>query len=105
MDINNRMEDQDRIMRMRKMARKLAQNKSQQRTIRKLPTTIEIVKVRPKRAIHLRSSLNTNKRLTYILLLGAVLCAYVYDLDQSQLESMIQTVNHAATHISFLRST
>lgn len=97
--------DRERIIQMRKMARKLAYNKSQKRVIRKLPKTIQVVKVRPKRVLHLRSSLNSNKRLTYMLLLGAVLCAYVYDMDQNSLESMIQTVNHAATHLTFLRNT
>jgi hypothetical protein len=97
--------DRERIIQMRKMARKLAYNKSQQRVIRKLPRTIKVVKVQPKRVVHLRASLNNNKRLTYILLLGAVLCAYMYDIDQNQLEQMMQAVNQATTHLSFMRNT
>jgi len=103
--MEHEMDDQERIIRMRKMARKLAANQSKQRTIRKLPQTIQVMRPKPpkKRAIHLRSAMNTNKRLTYILLLGAVLCAYLYDIDQETLESMIQSVGHAAQDL--LRNT
>lgn len=97
------MEDQERIAMMRRAARKLASNKSKNRVVRKLPRTIEVVRVH-KRALHLRTAINSNKRLAYILLLGAVMCAYVYDLDQNTLENMIQSVSQAATHLPFLRS-
>jgi hypothetical protein len=35
-------------------------------------------------------------RLTYILLLGAVLCAYWYDIDVDTLASMLQVVSQEA---------
>lgn len=89
--------DHERIYRMRRMARKLAHNKSRDRVVRKLPQSIVIVTApKPKRVIPVRQAINGNKRLTYILLLGATLCAYMYDVDPGTLESMMQTMSHAA---------
>lgn len=98
MDANEREEEQDRLMRIRRTARKLAKNQSRQRTIRKLPQTVIVLPaVKPRRASHLRTSINRNKRLTYILLLGASLCAYFYDIDQDTVEYMLRTVEQAAS--------
>lgn len=93
--------EEERIMMARRMARKLARNASKKRTVRKLPQSIVIVpKHQGRRALHMRQAINTNKRLTYILLLGAVLCAYVYDIDQDTLENLIRTVGlEAQQHI------
>ena len=80
----------------RRMARKLARNASKKRTVRKLPQSMVIVPKHHGRAQHMRRAINTNKRLTYILLLGAVLCAYMYDLDQDTLEFFMRTVSREA---------
>lgn len=89
--------EEERIMMARRMARKLARNKGRNRTVRKLPQSMIIVRTdSPKRAVPVRRIINANKRLTYILLLGAVLCAYIYDLDQDTLEVMMQTVEQEA---------
>jgi hypothetical protein len=89
--------EEERIMMARRMARKLARNRGRNRTVRKLPQSIVIVRsAAPKRAVPVRSLINSNKRLTYILLLGAVLCAYVYDVDQSTLEFVMRTVGGEA---------
>jgi hypothetical protein len=76
------------------MAHKLARNKSTKRTVRKLPQTMVVMPVmRLRRAYPGRETLNRNKRLAYIMLLGAVLCAYLYDIDQDTLEFMMNTVS------------
>lgn len=80
----------------RRMARKLARNASKKRTVRKLPQSVVIVPKHHGRALHMRRAINTHKRLTYILLLGAVLCAYMYDLDQDTLASFMSTVSREA---------
>jgi hypothetical protein len=83
-------------MTARRMARKLARNKSKTRTVRKLPQSMVIVPRNGGRAFPVREAINTNKRLTYILLLGAVLCAYWYDIDIDTLSFMIQVVGKEA---------
>lgn len=89
--------DRERIYRMRRMARKLAHNKSRDRVVRRLPQTmVVVVAPKPKRAIPVRKIINANKRMTYMLLLGATLCAYVWDVDPSTLDAVIRTVSHAA---------
>lgn len=89
--------DRERIYRMRRMARKLAHNKSRDRVVRKLPQTMVIVAApKPKRAIPVRKAINTNKRMTYILLLGLSLGALFYDVDPDTLETVIETVSQAA---------
>jgi hypothetical protein len=88
--------EEERIMMARRMARKLARNASNKRTVRKLPQSVVIVPSHHGRAFHMRRALNANKRLTYILLLGAVLCAYMYDLDQDSLEFFMRTVGREA---------
>lgn len=90
--------EEERIMMARRMARKLAHNHGRNRTIRKLPQSIVIVKTQGKRALAFRRAINAHKRLTYIILLGATLCAYVYDLDSDTLEFMMRTVSHEAHH-------
>lgn len=97
-------EDRERIYRMRRMARKLASNRSHNRTIRKLPQSMVIVQApRPKRVVPVRKVINSNKRLTYILLLGVSLCAYFYDVDQTTLDYMVHSVGSAAqSHLGSL---
>lgn len=93
--------DEERIMTARRMARKLARNKSKNRTVRKLPQSMVIVPKRyGGRAYPIRKAINTNKRLTYILLLGAVMCAYMYDIDIDTLTVVMRTVSQeAAQHL------
>lgn len=89
--------DRERIYRMRRTARKLAHNRSRDRVVRKLPQSVVIVKApRPKRVIPVRKAINANKRMTYMLLLGATLCAYVWDVDPNTLDAVIRTVSQAA---------
>lgn len=88
--------EEERIMMARRMARKLARNRSGKRTVRKLPQSIVIVPKHHGRSFHMRRAINSNKRLTYIMLLGAVLCAYMYDIDQDSLAHFIRTVSREA---------
>lgn len=86
-------QEQDRIRLARRMAHKLASNKSMKRTVRKLPQSMIIVpSSRLKRAYPGREALHQNKRLAYILLLGAVMCAYMYDVDQDTLAQVMERV-------------
>lgn len=90
-------QDRERIYRMRRMARKLAHNRSRDRVVRKLPQSVVIVVApKPKRVVPVRRAINGNKRLTYILLLGVTLCAYMWDVDQRTIETVVQAVEHAA---------
>lgn len=89
--------DRERIYRMRRTARKLAHNHSRDRVVRKLPQSVVIVRApQPKRVIPVRKAINTNKRMTYMLLLGATLCAYLWDVDPNTLDAVIRTVSQAA---------
>jgi hypothetical protein len=89
--------EEERIYTARRMARKLARNRSHNRTVRKLPQSVVVVSAHgPKRAFPVRQAINRNKRLTYILLLGAVLCAWMYDIDVDTLASMMQLVREEA---------
>jgi hypothetical protein len=88
--------EEERIMMARRMARKLARNASRRRTVRKLPQSVVIVSKHHGRAYHMRRAINANKRMTYILLLGAVLCAYMYDIDVDTLEIWMRTVSQEA---------
>ncbi|MDB5103762.1 MAG: hypothetical protein JWP91_1451 [Fibrobacteres bacterium] len=88
--------EEERIMAARRMARKLARNKSRSRTVRKLPQSMVIVPRQPRQVFPVRKAINQNKRLTYIVLLGAVLCAYWYDVDLDTLEFMMQVVSKEA---------
>lgn len=88
--------EEERIMMARRMARKLARNASKRRTVRKLPQSMVIVSKHHGRAYHMRRAINVNKRLTYILLLGAVLCAYMYDVDIDTLDLVVRTVGKEA---------
>lgn len=72
----------------------LARNKSKKRTVRKLPQSMVVVSATGlRRAYPGREALHRHKRLAYIMLLGAVMCAYMYDLDQDTLEFMVKTVS------------
>lgn len=88
--------EEERIMTARRMARKLARNKSKNRTVRKLPQSMIVVPRHGGRAYPIRKAINTNKRLTYIILLGAVMCAYWYDIDIDTLEVVMRTVSQEA---------
>ncbi|MEO6094748.1 MAG: hypothetical protein ABIW76_03370 [Fibrobacteria bacterium] len=88
--------EEERVMTARRMAKKLARNRSKNRTVRKLPQSMVIVPRNAGRVFPVREAINTNKRLTYILLLGAVLCAYWYDIDVDTLASMLQVVSQEA---------
>ena len=88
--------EEERIMTARRMARKLARNKSTKRTVRKLPQSMVIVPRNGGKVFPVRRAINTNKRMTYILLLGAVLCAYWYDVDVDTLEEIVKVMERQA---------
>lgn len=94
------MDDQEameRFYQARRMARKLAHNRSNTRVVRKLPRSMIIeVKVKPRQPLPVRRAINANKRLTYILLLGASLCAYIYDADPVTLLALMDAVGSTA---------
>ena len=94
--------EQDRVRAARNMAHKLARNKSANRTVRKLSQTMLVVPQSGlKRAYPGREALHQNKRLAYILLLGVVMCAYMYDVDPDTLASMVKVVSvQAQRHLS-----
>ena len=91
--------EEERIMTARRMARKLARNKSKNRTVRKLPQSMIIVPRSGGKVFPVRQAINTNKRMTYILLLGAVLCAYWYDVDVDTLEEIVKVMERQAQQI------
>jgi hypothetical protein len=85
---------QAQILMARRMAQMLARNKSKKRTVRKLPQTMFILpKSGLRRAYPGREALHQNKRLAYIMLLGTVMGAYLYDIDLDTLQSIVTTVS------------
>ncbi len=89
MDTQWQLDDRERIFQLRRMSTKLAKNQSRKRAIRKLPQTIFIVpRPKPSKTVWVRDSINRNKRLTYILLLGLSLIAFVYDIDPVALQEI-----------------
>ena len=103
--MENNREEIERVAHLRQMARKLARNRSGQRVIRKLPQSIEIVVLRPKRAIHARTVLNDNKRMAYMLLLGAVSFAYLFEMDSSAWERAFESLQAAQAQLGTLAKT
>ena len=92
--------EEERILTARRMAKKLARNSSSRRMVRKLPQSMIIVPRSNGRAFPIRQAINANKRLVYIILLGAVLCAYWYDVDVDTLTIVMRTVSQeAAQHL------
>ncbi len=91
--------DRDRIRLAHKMAKKLARNRSKQRTVRKLAQTMVVVPgPGMKRALPIRSSINRNKRLTYIMLVGISLGAYIYDMDLGSMARLMNLVQAETQH-------
>jgi hypothetical protein len=84
----------ERVRSARRMAHKLAKNTSKNRTVRKLPQSVIVL---PASGLHRaypgREALHQNKRLAYIMLLGAVMCAYMYDIDLDTLSKVVKTVS------------
>ena len=95
-------EEQHRIRTAKRMAHKLAHNRSRARSIRRLPQSMVVVpKNGLRRAYPGREALHRNKRLAYIMLLGASLCAYMYDVDVDTLGSILKLVSsEAQRHLS-----
>ncbi len=77
----NSEENAMRIAKLRKMSRKLARNQSRGRVVRKMPQTIFVERGGSRPVPVLRTSINRNKRLVYMMLLGAVMSLYVSDMD------------------------
>lgn len=92
MDFEIDEDEQQRLMQLRRMSHKLARNRSRKRLVRKLHQTVQVVPVRKKRRpVPIRQSLNRNKRLTYILLLGFSLMAFAYDTDPARMSELWQS--------------
>lgn len=96
---------QEKRYQVRKVARKLAKNKSKDRVVRKLPQTVVIVPLNrtPTPVGRVRKTLNRQKRLVYMMLIGASLSALVYDADESRVGSFMSFVNHASEQIQKIR--
>jgi hypothetical protein len=87
-------EEQHRIRTAKRMAHKLAHNRSRGRSIRRLPQSMIVVPRNGlRRAYPGREALHRNKRLAYIMLLGASLCAYMYDVDVDTLGHVLNLVS------------
>lgn len=87
-------EEQHRIRLAKRMAHKLAHNRSRGRSIRRLPQSMIVVPRNGlRRAYPGREALHRNKRLAYIMLLGASMCAYMYDVDVDTLGQMLSLVS------------
>jgi hypothetical protein len=88
-------EEQQKLMSIRRAARKLAARHSHARVVRKLPRTVVVIKVKKPEAMPVartRRILNGHKRLVYALLLGVVLGAYIHDSDETRLLSDTEKV-------------
>ena len=90
-------EEQHRIRTAKRMAHKLAHNRSRGQSIRRLPQSMIVVPRNGlRRAYPGREALHRNKRLAYIMLLGVSMCAYMYDVDVVTLETILRVVSSEA---------
>ena len=71
---------------------KLASQPSKARVVRKLDRAVEAVRPHKTRLVsRFRGALNRQKRLAYIVLLGVTTGAFLYDSDESVLQSILLT--------------
>ncbi len=95
MEYSNDIDEGYKLLKLRKMSRKLAFKPTKTRLIRKLPQSIFIVpKPEAPVILKVRKKVNTYKRLTYVVLLGVVMAAYLVDTDADQ---MVNTVNSVSS--------
>jgi hypothetical protein len=91
---------QDKRVLLRRSSGKLASKRSGKRTVRMLSPAVVLIRPQaPGFFSRLRRGLNLKKRMAYIVLLGAVTGAYIYDSDASRLQGLLvgtqQTVQDA----------
>ncbi len=97
MDYEMNLEAQHKQSQVRKLAHKLANNRSKKRVVRRLPRAYTIVRRRGSPLNQVRTSLNTHKVGGYALLVGLALAAFILDFNDESLASLRETVNEFAT--------
>jgi hypothetical protein len=96
MDYEMNLEAQLRQAQVRRLANKLASNRSKKRVVRKLPRAFSIVRARYNPVHDIRSSLNTHKVGGYALLMGMALAAFILDFNESTLNTLADSVGNLA---------
>jgi hypothetical protein len=98
MDYEMNLEMQRRQANVRRLAHKLASNRSKKRVVRKLPQAYTIMStgLRPAPVEMVRQSLNRYKVAGYAILMGMALGAFILEFDADTLESLRNSMEDIA---------
>lgn len=97
MDYEMNLEAQQRHHQVRRLANKLANNRSKKRVVRRLPRAYTVVRKRENPVTQVRMSLNTHKVAGYALLIGFAMAAFIMDFNEESLAILRDTVKDMAT--------
>lgn len=98
------LEHQQRQAQVRRLAHKLAANKSKSRTVRRLPQAYTVVRQRPSPVVVIRRSLNTYKVAGYAVLMGMAMAAFILEFDADTLNRLRESVQEISAQSSQLLS-
>jgi hypothetical protein len=104
MDYEMNLEHQQRLAQVRRLAHKLATNKSKSRVVRKLPKAYAVVRQHPNPVLVVRRSLNTYKVAGYALLMGLALGVFILEFDADTLNRLRESVQEISARSSHLLS-
>jgi hypothetical protein len=98
MDFESNLEMQRRQANVRRLAHKLASNRSKKRIVRRLPQAYTVMGTQSRKApvLYIRKSLNTYKVAGYAILMGVALGAFILDFDADTLEMIRNSVEEFA---------
>jgi hypothetical protein len=104
MDYEMNLEHQQRLAQVRRLAHKLATNKSKSRVVRKLPQAYTVVRQQSNPVLVARRSLNTYKVAGYAMLIGMALAAFILEFDADTLNRLRESVQEISARSSHLLS-
>lgn len=107
MDFEMNLEHQQRQAQVRRLAHKLAANKSKSRVVRRLPQAYTVVRKRPhgpNPVSVIRHSLNTYKVGSYAVLMGMALAAFIFEFDTDTLNRLRESMQEISAQSSQLLS-
>jgi|GEM_PF-6466524 len=97
MDYELNLEAQHRQAQLRRLAHKLASNRSTKRTVRKLPRAYAVQRPPLRPLTLIRTRLNTYKVGSYAFLMGLALGAFILDFNEETIMLIKSTVTDLAS--------